>query len=670
MAMSDKTAALEKPLEHPSATILDAVKRAARQEQFLEVVSAAEARRRFEACIDRSLLPGESVSLAAALSRVLAADVIAPVDAPPFDRSNVDGFAVRAVDVAGASDGAPRRLTLNAEVVACGVAPAVEVRPGTATAIATGGVIPRGADAVVMIEHTELIEDNAAPAIEVRRAVTSGQFVSYAGSDIARGETLLRKGARLGSREIGMLAACGLAVIEVVRRPRVAVLSTGDELVEPGRPLKPAGVYDSNGAILAAAIAEAGGEPVPCGAFADDEAVLERAMRDALASCDMIVLSGGTSKGAGDLSHRVVSRLGPPGILVHGVALKPGKPLCLAVIGDKPLVVLPGFPTSAIFTFHAFVAPLIRARAGLAPEAAHTVQARVPVRITSELGREEFVLVALVAGDDGPIAFPTAKGSGAVTAFSQADGFLVIDALAAATDADATAAVTLIGEAARAPDLVIMGSHDVALDAVVDALAERGFAVRTIAVGSLGGVAAVGRGECDVAPVHLVDPATGVYNKHLVGDGLALARGWRRMQGFVFRPGDARFEGQTAAAALKAAVVDPAVLMVNRNTGSGTRVLIDSLLGGARPAGYANQPRSHNAVAAAIAGGRADWGLAIEPVARLYGLAFLPVAPEEYDFLLRDDRRKRPAVQAFLEILRDAGTRSRIRASGMEPADD
>ena len=185
--------------------------------------------------------------------------------------------------------------------------------------------------------------------------------------------------------------------------------------------------------------------------------------------------SGGTSKGAGDLSHRVVSQLGAPGVIVHGVALKPGKPLCLAVVGGKPLVVLPGFPTSAIFTFHAFVAPVIRAHAGLPPEAARTIEAEVPVRIASELGRQEFVLVALVAGQQGPVAFPTPKGSGSVTSFSQADGFLEIDALASALDAGTRARVTLIGQAAAMPDLVIMGSHCVALDAVLGALAERGF---------------------------------------------------------------------------------------------------------------------------------------------------------------------------------------------------
>ncbi len=658
-----------KPKPDENAALLARVRAAARQEQFLEVVSADEARARFEKRIDLKPLAGETVPLAAALTRVLAHDVVAAVDAPPFDRSNVDGFALRAADTAGAGDGNPKIFRLNAEVIACGDAPALEVMRGTATAIATGGVIPRGADAVVMIEQTELIEQGA-PAIELRRAAAPGQFISYAGSDIARGETLLRRGARIGSREIGMLAACGLAQVEVVRKPKVAVLSTGDELVAPGAPLKPAGVYDSNGAIIAAAISEAGGEPLSMGAFPDDEAALEKAVRAALKQSDMVVLSGGTSKGAGDLSHTIVSKLGSPGILVHGVALKPGKPLCLGVIGDKPIVVLPGFPTSAIFTFHAFVAPVIRARAGLPPEAAETLTARVPVRVASELGRREFVLVSLIESEDGPVAFPTGKGSGSVTSFSQADGFLAIDALASSLDAGSIVDVTLIGSAARAPDLVIMGSHDVALDVVVGALAERGYSARTLAVGSLGGVAAASRGECDIAPVHLIDPASGQYNVHLATPGLRLVRGWQRMQGILFRPGDKRFEGRGAQDGLKAALADSAALMVNRNAGAGTRVLIDKLLDGARPSGYANQPKSHNAVAAAIAQGRADWGVAIEPVAKLYGLGFLPLSPEHYDFLLVESRKERPAVQAFLAALRDHETRARIAALGMKPADD
>ena len=656
-----------KSAQRDRADLLAAIRRAARQEQFLEVVSAEEARARFTRHLDMSPLSSETVALTAALGRVLARDVTAPIDVPPFDRANVDGFALRCADTVGATDGASRRFRLNGEVIVCGHAPALEVTAGSATTIATGAVIPRGADAVVMIEHTDLSDEGAAPAIDVRRAVAPGQFISYAGSDIARGETVLRRKTLLSSREIGMLAACGLAEIDVVRRPKVAVLSTGDELAAPGDALGPARVYDSNGAIIAAAVTEAGGEAVAFGAFPDDEAALERAVRGALAACDLVVLSGGTSKGAGDLSHRIISKLGD--ILVHGVALKPGKPLCLAVIDGKPLAVLPGFPTSAIFTFHAFVAPVIRARAGFAPEAVHSMEATVPVRIASELGRKEFVLVALTAGDDGPVAFPTAKGSGAVTSFSQADGFLEVDALAAALDAGTRARVTLIGETAAMPDLVVMGSHCIALDVVLGALAGRGFAVRTIAIGSMGGVTAAERGECDLAPVHLVDPASGVYNAHLLRPGLALVKGWQRMQGFVHRRDDARFAGRSTADAIKAALADSRCLMVNRNAGAGTRVLIDRLLEGARPAGYSNQPRSHNAVAAAVAQRRADWGIAIESVARLYGLAFIPIAPEDYDFLLVESRRERPAVAAFVAALRDESVREKICALGMRPAD-
>ena len=243
--------------------LIAAIRRAARQEQFLEVVSAEEARACFARHIDLSPLPPAVVNLSEALGRVLAHDVTAPIDVPPFDRANVDGFALRSTDTAGASDIAPRRFPLNGEVIVCGHAPALEVSPGSATTIATGGMVPRGADAVVMIEHTELLDGDGAPAIDLRRTVAPGQFISYAGSDIARGEVVLRRKTRLSSREIGMLAACGVATVEVVRKPKVAVLSTGDELVAPGGTLGPARVYDSNGAIIAAAVTEAGGEPVP-----------------------------------------------------------------------------------------------------------------------------------------------------------------------------------------------------------------------------------------------------------------------------------------------------------------------------------------------------------------------------------------------------------------------
>jgi len=600
----------------------------------------------------------------------VARGVAAAADAPPFDRASVDGFALRAADAAGASEAAPVRLRLNPEVLACGVAPAIEVAPGTATAIATGGMIPRGADAVAMIEWTELAEDaEGGPAVLLARAVAPGASVGFAGSDIARGEALLRAGAVVTSREVGMLAAAGLAEVPVVRRPRVAVLSTGDELHPPGAPLPPGGIMDSNAATLCAAVAENGGEAVPMGIFRDDEAALEAAVRDALARADLVVVSGGTSKGAGDVSHRILSRLGAPGILVHGVALKPGKPLCLAAVGATPVVVLPGFPTSAVFTFHEFVVPVIRALAGLPPREEAEVAATLAVRTPSELGRTEYVMVSLAEAPGGGLAaFPLGKGSGSVTAFSQADGFFPIPALDAGAEAGAPVRVRLIGGgAARPPDLVVVGSHCVGLDVVLEALAAQGVRARTLAVGSLGGLAAAKRGECDLAPAHLLDPATGDYNAPFLAPGLRLVPGWTRMQGVVFRPGDARFEGCDGAGAVRRAAADPACLLVNRNAGSGTRILLDGLLGGARPAGYANQPKSHNAVAAAVAQGRADWGVAIATVARAYGLGFLPLGPEMYDFFLPEARTGHPAVAAFLAALRAPAVAERLKAIGFAP---
>ncbi|MFC6488785.1 molybdopterin biosynthesis protein, partial [Nitratireductor sp. GCM10026969] len=489
-------------------------------------------------------------------------------------------------------------------------------------------------------------------AIEIRRSASPGQFVSYAGSDIARGEVLLRAGTVIGSREIGMLAACGIASVPVARKPRVAVLSTGDELVQPGAPLPSAGIYDTNGAIVTAAIAENGGEAAFLGSFPDDEARLEAAMRQALAENDMLVLSGGTSKGAGDVSHRIVSRLGKPGIIAHGVALKPGKPLCLAVCDGKPVVILPGFPTSAMFTFHDMIAPVLRRMAGLPPRADMRVTARVPLRIASELGRTEFVMVSLVKAEEGElVAYPTGKGSGAITSFAQADGFIRIEALADHMPSGSRAQVTLFTPQVRVPDLVIIGSHCTGLDRIVAPLVAEGHTVRILAVGSLGGLAAARRGECDLAPIHLMDEKSGRYNEPFLEPGLELVPGWRRMQGIVYRPGDDRFEGLDAQEALRAALSDPTCLMVNRNQGAGTRILIDSLLGGARPDGYWNQPRSHNAVAAAVAQKRADWGVTIEPVAEGAGLGFIPLAEEHYDFALVTSRKDRPAVTAFLAAL-------------------
>jgi molybdopterin molybdotransferase/putative molybdopterin biosynthesis protein len=516
----------------------------------------------------------------------------------------------------------------------------------------------------------------------VHRAVAPGEAIAPAGGDIALGEIVLRVGTVLSSREIGVLAAVGLSDVEVWRKPRIAILSTGDELIAPGERMRPGAVYDSNGAILAAAVEELGGVPVPLGIARDDEAELEVLLQKGLAS-DMVLLSGGTSKGAGDLAARVVGRLTDPGIVVHGVALKPGKPICLAVTNNKPVVILPGFPTSAIFTFHEFVAPVIRAFAGLPPERRETLRAILPMRIGSERGRTEYVMVSLVERVEGSLpnspatglpgtptlaAYPISKGSGAVTSFGQADGFFAIPSQTEVLPAGSEVEVAIIGARHRPADLVFIGSHCAGLDLLIGELAAGGLRVKALNVGSMAGLEAAKRGECDVAGIHLLDPATGEYNRPFLTPELELVPGYGRMQGIVFRSGDPRFESRSAEmaiAALKSEAASAAnsftpALMVNRNAGSGTRILIDRVLGGARPPGYTKQARSHNAVAAAVAQGLADWGVATRSVARLYGLGFLPLQAEQYDFVVPKNRLARVPVQRFLVLLAEPRMRAAL----------
>jgi putative molybdopterin biosynthesis protein len=636
------------------------------QEQFLQVLDRDEAERRFRAAIDSTPRVSETVPLDAALGRVLAEDIVSPVDVPSFDRSNFDGFAVVAEDTFGASEELPRTGRLCDEEIHTGIVPATVIVPGRAVSIATGGMVPRGADAVVMIEHAEVVDDE----LRIARAVTAGSGISFAGTDITAGEMVLRRGRLLTSRDTGVLAAIGVAHVNVWRKPVVAILSTGDEIIAPGEPMRPPMVYDSNGQVLADAVRELGGEPRRLGITHDNIASLRARLRAALEFADIVLLSGGTSKGAGDVSYRVVAELDDPGIVAHGVALKPGKPICLAATGGRAVVVLPGFPTSAIFTFHEFVAPVIRLLAGRGSEERTVVPARLAVKVNSEIGRTEYLLVGLVQTTEAEpslAAYPMGQGSGSVTTFSRADGFATIGQHEEIVQAGTIVDIQLLGRELQLPDLVVIGSHCIALDYLLGELEQQGLRSKFLAVGSTGGLDAARRGECDIAGVHLLDPKSNEYNRPFLTPALELIPGYGRLQGIVFRPGDTRFEGRSAHDAIASVLDDPACVMVNRNQGSGTRVLIDRLLGGARPHGYAVQPRNHNAVAAAVVQGRADWGMTLDTIARNAGLGFLPVQAEQFDFIVPRSRVDRPAVVAFRTLLEQASTREALTRLGMKP---
>jgi putative molybdopterin biosynthesis protein len=639
------------------------------QDQFLDVIDRDEAERRFHAALHLRPLAGENVPLAKALGRLLADDVRSPVDVPSFDRANVDGYALRAAETFGASEQQPRRLKLLGDDITAGRASRGDLTVGAAIPIATGGMIPRSADSVIMVEHTDV----AAGELLVRRPVVPGANITFSGTDISAGELLLHAGELLTSRETGLLAAIGAAEVRCVRRPRVAIISTGDEIIAPGQQMQSGLVYDSNARIIADAVRELGGEPVEFGIVRDDAEQLRSRLNRSIADCDLVLLSGGTSKGAGDLSYRVVSELNDPGIVAHGVALKPGKPICLAVTQGKPVVVLPGFPTSAIFTFHEFVAPVIRQLAGLPTRENNSLSAELAVKVNSEIGRTEYLLVSLIKGDGGGfLAWPMGKGSGSVTTFSKADGFVTIGRHEEIIEAAAMVNVTLLGRDLEPADFVVIGSHCIGLDLLLAEMHRRGWRTKLLTVGSTAGLEAAKRGQCDLAGIHLLDPATGKYNEPFLTPDLQLIPGYRRMQGVVFRPGDTHFAGKSVEQAIAAAKSDPGCLMINRNAGSGTRILIDRLLASAQapgttvqPPGYAVQSRNHSAVAAAVAQHRADWGVCIESVAIQAGLGFLPLTEEHYDFVVPKSRLNRPAIKDFIQLLGDKTIRADLAALGL-----
>ena len=362
----------------------------------------------------------QRVSLENALGRVAAQKVSAPIDIPPFDRAQYDGYAVRARDTFGADEGFPKKLWIIGEARA-GAVFRRKVGPRECVRIGTGAPLPPGANAIVMVEHTREVEGG----VEILKSVSPGENVIKKGSDVRQGEVLVEKNHVFGPRETGALAAAGVSTVVVYAEPRVGIISTGDELQTPGTRLKEGKVFDVNSYTLFAAVKNLGGYPRLYGHVSDKRDEISKIVERALKENDIVLLSGGTSAGEGDLVPEILNSMGKPGVIVHGITQKPGKPTLIAVLKRKLVIGLPGYPVSALMVFNELVAPLIRTMTGRGKES-NKVRARLTTKYLSVRGRREMVPVQLKTTSDGVYARPMAKDSGAIASLAKVDGYFVI----------------------------------------------------------------------------------------------------------------------------------------------------------------------------------------------------------------------------------------------------
>ncbi len=389
---------------------------------FRKLLSLSEAKRKIEEAFYPKTLGIDEVPLLKAVGRVLAEDVVSPVNVPPFHRSTVDGYAVKAEDTFSAEEDNPAILERMGRVNV-GEISGLAVEEGSAVEIVTGAPLPANADAVVMIENTT--QKNG--EIFVYKSVVKDENVMTMGSDIQKEETVLEHGIVLSSREVGVLAALGFAQVNVFKRPKVAIVSTGAEIVEPGTPLSSGKIYDINSYTLSAAVSESGGDTVIFGIVQDDdEKLLRKTLKKAMESADLVITSGGVSVGPKDIVPQIVDELGEPGLLVHGVAVKPGKPVAVAIVNGKPIFSLPGHPTSSLLMFHLIVRPTLLKLAGKKQKHHTTVKAITAEKLFSARGRRTFITVTLSPDNvDGWLAIPVPTGqSGAITTLAKADGYV------------------------------------------------------------------------------------------------------------------------------------------------------------------------------------------------------------------------------------------------------
>ncbi|MGN0714091.1 MAG: molybdopterin biosynthesis protein, partial [Anaerovoracaceae bacterium] len=627
----------------------------------------------------------EVIDACEALGRRTAGPVFARCCSPLFNAAAMDGIAVWAADTKGADESRPKQLKLGTDY----------------KIVDTGDPIKAPFDAVIMAEDVLEVDEET---VEIRASVPGWNHVRPIGEDIAAGEMILQTGHVIRPVDIGVLLASGNLQVEVYQKPRVGILPTGTEIIKPSALPKEGDIIDSNSGMFAAMVEEAGGVPERLDIVEDDYEKIKETVLRQLETQDMVLINAGSSAGTEDYTVHVLREIGH--VIIHGVAMKPGKPVILAIADGKPVIGLPGYPVSAWLAFENFATPVLRAMGGDTAVAAaaavstavasgtfgtagitasggasiiarpshsatgsRTVQAVISRRIVSSLKHREYVRVKVGKVGDKLVAAPLARGAGAAMSLVRADGFCVIPQNSEGFEAGETVEVCLYKDLEEIENtLVSIGSHDLILDLIGDRMAagNGGFHMSSTHVGSMGGLMALQRRETTIAPTHLLNEADGVYNtaimKQLFPEGtMALIKGVDRVQGIMVKKGnplDIRgIEDLTR------------VRYVNRQRGAGTRVLLDYMLkqAGIRPEeidGYEKEAATHMAVAALVASDEIDAGMGVQSAASTMGLDFIEVGPEEYDFAIYREDLELPQVQAFLEILKSREFHEKLEEMG------
>lgn len=591
----------------------------------------------------------EAVPVSDSCGRITAGPVYAHICAPHYNASAMDGIALSAAATFGATETTPVTLT-----------------PADFTVVDTGDPLPEGCDAVIMVEDVVTQDDGC---VRLYAAAAPWQHIRQIGEDVCAGEMIVPSHALITPAAVGAMIAGGVLEISVVSRPKVGIIPTGDEIVPPTADPKPGDILEFNSSIFSAMLRQWGAEPRTYPICPDKFDAIEGALQMAAEECDMVILNAGSSAGREDYSAEAIKKLGE--VLCHGIAIKPGKPAILGACGAKPVLGVPGYPVSGIIVVEELLKPLIDIWFSTPAAPAACVDAVLARPVVSGLKYREYVRVRLGRVDGRYIASPLNRGAGVVSSFMKADGILDIPQGAEGCEAGETVSVRLLRPSYELDrTLVVIGSHDPLLDELGDLIhtAFPDIYMSSTHVGSMGGIMAVRRGETHAAGIHLLNEADGRYNtafveKYFPGGGVRLVECVGRTQGLMLA------KGNPLGIAGVSDLCRSKLRYVNRQKGSGTRILIDYLckkleLDSGKIYGYDREEFTHTSVAAQIASGTADAGMGIYSAAKLYDLDFLPVCMEQYDLLVPDSAWDTPMVQAMLEVMQGEAFRERLRNLG------